>query len=151
MEVILKQDIKNLGYADDIVKVKNGFGRNYLIPRGMAVMADDAARKMHTETMKQRSHKLGKLKEDAERVASSLEGVTLSIPAKVGENGKLFGSVTSQHLVDVLKKMGYNIEKKHIQMPAEHVKQVGSYKADISLHREVKAKVSFDVVNAKEN
>ena len=110
MDIILKQDIKNLGYTDDVVKVRNGYGLNYLIPQGMAVIANPVNRKIHLEVVKQRSHKLGKLKGDAEKLASSLEGVTLNIPAKVGEKGRLFGSITSQNLVDMLKKMGYSIE-----------------------------------------
>jgi large subunit ribosomal protein L9 len=145
MEVILKQDVPKLGYADEIVKVRNGYGMNYLIPQGLAVIANDTTRKIHAETMKQRAHKLGKLKESAEKVAQSLEGVVLTIPAKVGENGKLFGSVTSQNLVDVLKKMGYNIERKQIVMPDENVKFTGTYTADLLLHREVKSKVTFEV------
>ena len=100
MEIILKQDIKNLGFTDDVVKVKNGYGLNFLIPNGMAVIANTVNRKIHTEVVKQRAHKLGKLKGDAEKLASSLEGVTLNITAKVGEKGRLFGSVTSQNLVE---------------------------------------------------
>ncbi len=146
MEVILKQDIKNLGYTDDIVKVRNGYGLNFLIPQGMAVLANPTNRKIHAEVVKQRSHKLGKLKMDAEKLATSLESVTLNIPAKVGEKGKLFGSVTSQNLVDVLKKMGYDIEKKHITMPEEHIKKTGTYTATVNVHRDIKAKLNFEVV-----
>jgi large subunit ribosomal protein L9 len=146
MEIILKQDIKNLGYADDIVKVRNGYGLNYLIPNGMAVIANPTNKKIHSEVVKQRSHKLGKLKMDAEKLSASLEGVTLHIPAKVGEKGKLFGSVTSQSLVDVLKKMGYDLDKKQITMPEEHIKKTGSYTATVNIHRDVKAKLNFEVV-----
>jgi large subunit ribosomal protein L9 len=146
MEVILKQDIKNLGYTDDVVKVRGGFGLNYLIPNGMAVIANPTNRKIHAEVVKQRAHKLGKLKGDAEKLAASLEGVTLNIPAKVGDKGKLFGSVTSQNLVDVLKKMGLDIDKKQITMPEEHIKKTGTYTATVTVHRDIKAKLSFDVV-----
>lgn len=104
MEVILKQDIKNLGYADEVVKVKNGYGLNYLIPRGFAVIASEANMKVHAETMKQRAHKMAKIKGDAEKLADAISSVTLTINAKVGENGKLYGSVTSQNIADTLKK-----------------------------------------------
>lgn len=146
MEVILKQDIKNLGYTDDVVKVRGGYGLNYLIPQGMAVIANPANRKIHAEVVKQRAHKLGKLKNDAEKLAASLEGVTINIPAKVGDKGKLFGSVTSQNLVDVLKKMGLDIDKKSISMPEEHIKKTGTYTATVNVHRDIKAKLNFEVV-----
>ncbi|MBL7924390.1 MAG: 50S ribosomal protein L9 [Bacteroidia bacterium] len=146
MEIILKQDVKNLGYADDIVKVRNGYGRNYLIPRGMAVIANDTNKKIHAEVIKQRAHKVSKLRMDADKLAAALEGVTLSIGAKVGENGKLFGSVTSQQLVDKLKSMGYAIEKKQVVMPEEHIKKTGSYTAEVIIHRDIRAKLNFEVV-----
>lgn len=146
MEVILKQDIKNLGYTDDVVKVRPGFGRNYLIPRGMAVIANETNKKIHKEVVRQRAHKVEKLKMDANKLAAALENVTLTIGAKVGENGKLFGSVTSQQLVDKLKSMGYAIDKKQITMPVEHIKKTGSYAAEVSVHRDIKAKLNFEVV-----
>lgn len=145
MEVILKQDIKNLGYADDIVKVRNGFGLNYLIPRGFAVIANDSNKKIHAEVVKQRAHKLNKLRQDADALVAKLESVTLSIGAKVGENGKLFGSITSQQLVEKLKSMGYEIDKKHIVMPEEHIKKTGSYTAEVIVHRDIRAKLNFEV------
>ncbi len=146
MEVILKQDIKNLGYADEVVKVKNGYGLNYLIPRGFAVIASEANMKVHAETMKQRAHKMAKIKGDAEKLADAISSVTLTINAKVGENGKLYGSVTSQNIADTLKKMGYSIDKKQITMPEEHIRKTGTYTAEVALHRDIKAKVNFDVV-----
>jgi large subunit ribosomal protein L9 len=146
MEVILKQDIKNLGYADDVVKVRGGYGLNYLIPNGFAVIANPTNRKINAEVVKQRAHKLGKLKMDAEKLVSSLEGVTINIPAKVGDKGKLFGSVTSQNLVDVLKKMGLDIDKKQISMPEEHIKKTGTYTATVTVLRDIKAKLNFEVV-----
>lgn len=146
MEIILKQDVKNLGYADDIVKVRNGYGRNYLIPRGMAVIANETNKKIHAETVKQRAHKLNKVRGDAEKLVAALEGVTLSIGAKVGENGKLFGSVTSQQLVDKLKGMGYEVDKKNVVMPEEHIKKTGSFIAEVIVHRDIRAKLNFDVV-----
>jgi len=145
MEIILKQDVKNLGYADDIVKVRNGYGRNYLIPNGYAVIANDTNKKIHAEVVKQRAHKIGKLRMDADKLAAALEGVTLSIGAKVGENGKLFGSVTSQQLVDKLKSMGYAIDKKQVVMPEEHIKKTGSYTAEVIVHRDIRAKLNFEV------
>ncbi len=146
MEIILKQDVKNLGYADDIVKVKNGFGLNYLIPQGMAIIASETNRKVHAEVVKQRSHKLDKIRNDATKLVAALESVTLNIPVKVGENGKLFGSVTSQQLVDMLKKMGYVIDKKQVLMPEDHVKKTGTYTAEIIVHRDIHAKLNFEVI-----
>lgn len=148
MEIILKQDVKNLGYADDIVKVRNGYGRNYLIPRGIAVIANETNKKIHAETMKQRAHKIQKVRMDADKLASALGSVTLTIGAKVGENGKLFGSVTSQQIVDKLKTMGYDIDKKNVVMPEDHIKKTGSYSAEVIVHRDIRAKLSFDVVEA---
>ena len=146
MEIILKQDVKNLGYSDEIVKVRNGYGLNYLIPRGFAIIANETNRKVHAEVVKQRSHKLDKVRQDAGRLVAALEGVTLNIPVKVGENGKLFGSVTSQQLVDMLTKMGYAVEKKNVVMPEDHIKKTGTYTAEIIVHRDIRAKLNFEVV-----
>jgi large subunit ribosomal protein L9 len=146
MEIILKEDVKNLGYAHDVVKVRNGYGLNYLIPRGLAVIASDSNRKMNEETLRQRSHKMEKIKAEADKVRSAIENVVLTITAKVGENGKLFGSVTTQQLSDVLKKMGHNIEKKNISLKEEHIKNLGTYTADVQLHRDVTVPVTFEVV-----
>ncbi len=146
MEIILKQDIKNLGFTDDIVKVRNGYGLNYLIPRGFGVIANDVNKKIHAEVVKQRAHKIDKIRMDAGKLVAALEGVTLNIPVKVGENGKLFGSVTSQQLVEMLNKMGYKIEKKQISMPEEHIRKTGTYSAEVIVHRDIRAKLSFDVV-----
>ncbi len=146
MEIILKQDVKNLGYTDDVVKVRNGYGLNFLIPRGMAVIASESNKKVHAEVIKQRAHKVDKIRQDADKLVAALESVTLNIPVKVGENGRLFGSVTSQQLSDMLKKMGYTIDKKQIAMPDDHIKKTGHYSADILLHRDIKAKLNFEVV-----
>jgi large subunit ribosomal protein L9 len=148
MEIILKQDVKNLGYAHDVVKVRNGYGLNYLIPRGLAVIATDANRKINEETLRQRAHKLEKIKGDAEKVKSAIENVVLTIPAKVGENGKLFGSITTQQISDVLKKMGHNIDKKNISLKEEHIKNLGTFVAEVQLHRDVTVPVTFEVVAA---
>lgn len=146
MDVILKQDVKNLGYADDIVKVRNGYGRNFLIPRGLAVIANETNRKVHQEIIRQRAHKASKMKMDAEKLQAALEGLTLNIAAKTGESGKLFGSVTTQQLVDKLKSIGYEIDKKNIHLPLDHIKQLGTYQADVTIHRDVKAKLTFEVI-----
>jgi len=146
MEIILKEDVKNLGYAHDIIKVRNGYGLNYLIPRGLAMIANDTNKKINEEVIRQRSHKIGKLKMEAEKVKSAIENVVLTIPAKVGENGKLFGSITTQQLADVLKRMGHTIEKRQISMKEDHIKNTGTYTAEIQLHREVVVPVTFEVV-----
>lgn len=146
MEIILKQDIKNLGFAHDVVKVRNGYGLNYLIPRGLAVIASDSNKKVNEEVIRQRSHKVEKLKMDAEKVKDAIENVVLTISAKVGENGKLFGSVTTQQLADVLKKMGHEIDKRQISMSNEHIKSTGTYTAEVTLHREVSVPITFEVV-----
>ena len=146
MEIILKEDVKNLGYAHDKVKVRDGYGLNYLIPRGLAMIANESNSKINQEIIRQREHKVSKLKMEAEKVKAAIESVVLTIPAKVGENGKLFGSVTTQQLADVLKKMGYTIEKRQISMSDDHIKTTGTYKAEVQLHREVVVPVTFEVV-----
>ncbi|MBT8196189.1 MAG: 50S ribosomal protein L9 [Bacteroidia bacterium] len=146
MEVILKQDVDHLGYTDDLVKVKPGYARNFLFPNGMAVVANEVNRKIHAETVKQRAFKAGQIVAEAQKVASSLEDVILSVPAKVGEKGKLFGSVTTQNIADILNKMGYKVDKKQISLPTESVKTLGAYVASLQLHREVKVPVNFEVV-----
>ncbi|MCC7232223.1 MAG: 50S ribosomal protein L9 [Bacteroidia bacterium] len=146
MEVILKQDLDNLGYADEIVKVRPGYARNYLIPRGLAIIANDQNRKILGETMKQRAHKAQKIKGDAESVAKQLESITLSIGAKVGDSGKIYGSVTSLQIADALAKHGVNVDRKKIHLETEHIKTLGTYSAVVNLHKDVKAKVTFEVV-----
>lgn len=146
MEVILKQDIKNLGYTHDVVKVKNGYGLNYLIPRGYAVIANEANRKINEETLRQRAHKLEKIKQDAESVKSAIENVVLTIKAKAGENGKLFGSVTTQQIADVLSGMGHEIDKRLISINDSQIKNLGTYTADVQLHRDVTVTLNFEVV-----
>lgn len=146
MEVILKQDLDNLGYADEVVKVKPGYARNYLIPRGFAVIATDSNRKMLTETLKQRSHKAQKIKGDAEAVAKQLETLTLKIGMKAGENGKIYGSVTALQIADALAKHGVNVDRKKVHLESEHIKALGTYAATVNLHKEIKVKVNFEVV-----
>ena len=144
MELILKVDVANLGYKDDIVKVKDGYGRNYLIPRGMAVIATESAKKVLAENLKQRAHKLAKIKADAEELAKKLETVSLTISAKVSEANAIYGSVGAAQIAEELAKLGYEIDRKIIVVDA--AKEVGSYSATVKLHKEVSVKVPFEVV-----
>ena len=146
MEIILKEDIVNLGYKNDIVTVKSGYGRNYLIPTGKAVIASPAAKKMLAEELKQRAHKLEKIKKDAEELAAKLEGVSLKIATKVSSTGTIFGSVGNIQIAEELAKLGHNIDRKIIYIK-ESVKEVGSYKAVLKLHKEVSVEVPFEVVS----
>lgn len=145
MEIILKEDVINLGYKNDIVNVKSGYGRNYLIPTGKAVIASPAAKKMLAEELKQRAHKLEKIKKDAEEMAAKLEGVSLTIATKVSSTGTIFGSVGNIQLADELAKLGHNIDRKLIVVK-DSVKEVGHYKAVIKLHKEVSVEIPFEVV-----
>lgn len=147
MEVILKQDVKNLGYKNDIVKVRPGYGRNFLIPRGIAILANDTTKKIHAENMRQRAHKEAKIKEEAEKLANKLKEVTVKVGAKAGENGKIFGSVTAVQLADALHKLGYEVDRRNISIEnAENVKTLGTYNAKARLHKEVLATFQFEVV-----
>ena len=145
MEIILKEDIKGLGYKNDVVAVKPGYGRNFLIPKGAAIMATESAKKVVAENVKQAAHKAEKLKTDALSIAEKLAGVTIEIKAKVGESGKIFGAVTSLQLSDVLKEKGFAIDRKKISFKGD-VKEVGEYTATIDLHKEVKQELKFKVV-----
>ena len=144
MEIILKEDIVGLGYKNDIVNVKPGYGRNYLIPTGKAVIASPSARKTLAEELKQRAHKLEKIKNEAQAVADKLAGVSLTIPTKVSATGSIYGSVNSLQISDELKKLGFEIDRKMIVV--KDVKEVGSYQATIKLHKEVSVEVPFEVV-----
>lgn len=144
MEIILKEDIAGLGYKNDIVKVKDGYGRNYLIPQGKAVIATESAKKVLAENERQRAHKLAKIKADAEALAAKLNGVKVSISAKVNEDGTIFGGVGAAQVAEALAAKGFEIDRKAIV--AETVKQAGEYTATINLHKEVKAEVAFEVV-----
>ncbi|MGB3848322.1 MAG: 50S ribosomal protein L9 [Tunicatimonas sp.] len=147
MEIILKEDIKNLGYKDDIVNVKGGYGRNFLIPQGMAVIASPSNKKMIQENIRQAAHKADKVKKDAEEIAKKLEGMTLQIPAKAGETGKIFGSVTTLQISDALKEKGLEIERKRININSD-IKTLGDYTAEIALHKEVRPEINIQVVEA---
>lgn len=146
MEIILKEDIVNLGYKNDIVTVKSGYGRNYLIPTGKAVIASPAAKKMLAEELKQRAHKLEKIKKDAEELAAKLEGVSLKIATKVSSTGTIFGSVGNIQIAEELAKLGHNIDRKIIVVK-DVVKEVGNYKAIVKLHKEVSVEIPFEVVS----
>jgi large subunit ribosomal protein L9 len=144
MEIILKTDIAGLGYKNDVVAVKPGYGRNYLIPQGFANMATSSNKKILAENLKQAAHKADKLKKDAEEMAAAIGEIVLDIAAKAGENGKIFGRVTNTQIADVLKSKGFNIDRKKITV--EDVKTIGVYKAVIDLHKEVKHPISVNVV-----
>ena len=144
MEIILKEDVINLGYKNDIVKVKDGYGRNYLIPQGKAVIATESAKKVLAENERQRAHKLAKIKADAEAQAAKLNGVKVTISAKVNEDGTIFGGVGAAQVAEALAAKGFEVDRKAIV--AETVKAVGEYTAIINLHKEVKAEVAFEVV-----
>lgn len=145
MEVILKDDVKHLGYKNDIVEVKPGYGRNYLIPQGLAVLADKTSRKVLAENMRQAAHKIEKIKNDAQDIANNIGDLTLEIPTKVGETGKIFGSVTTNQLADALKAKGHEVDRKRISFDQD-VKTAGEYTATLNLHKEVKHQIRFNVV-----
>lgn len=147
MELILLQDVEKLGFKDEIVTVKNGFGRNFLIPQGKAVLATEAARKVLAENLRQRAKKEDKIITDANTKAEAINGLIVKISAKTIEGGKqLFGSITSNHLADELEKMGHDVDRKFIKL--NNIKSVGVYDAEIRLHREVKVSVTVEVVAA---
>lgn len=147
MEVILKEDITNLGYKNDIVKVKNGYARNYLIPRKLAVLCTDSAKKVNTEDVKQKAFKEAKILKDAQKVADSLKDAVLSIGAKASTNGKIFGSVNSIQVAEAIKKQyNYDVDRKKITVDSDNIKELGSYSAKINLHKEIKVEIKFEVV-----
>ena len=145
MEVILKKDVENLGFVNDLVEVKNGYGRNFLIPQGMAMLATPSAKKVLAETMRQRAHRDEKLIKDAKKVATTLEEVTLKIMSKSADGDKLFGSVTNADVAEALAKQGHEFEKKFITIDGRNIKRVGSYVAHVRLHRELVFDLPFEV------
>ena len=146
MQVILLEDILNLGYKDDIVTVKNGYGRNYLIPQKKAVIASESAKKVLAENLRQRAHKLEKLKADAQALAAKLDGISLTIGAKTSSTGTIFGSVTNIQIAEELAKKGFEVDRKSIVIK-DPVKEIGSYKAIVKLHKEVAVEIPFEVVS----
>lgn len=145
MEIILKENVIGLGYKDDIVTVKDGYGRNYLIPTGKGVIASESAKKILAENLKQRAHKLAKIKADAEALAAKLSAVEpLKIVTKVSATGAIYGSVNALHIAEALSKLGFDIDRKIISL--KEVKEVGSYHATVNLHKEVSVEIPFEVV-----
>ena len=149
MELILKKDVEHLGFADDVVTVKPGYGRNFLIPNGLAVMATSSAKKVLAQTLKQRAHKEASNIKAAQEQADKLAALDLKITAKTGDGDKLFGSITTADVSDALAKNGVEIEKKFISVAGGTIKRLGQYEADVRFHREVSAKLIFNVVAEK--
>jgi len=146
MEVILKQDIPNLGYANETINVKPGYARNYLIPKGIAILATGTNKKILAEVLKQKSHKEAKVKNSAEDLAASLQNLTVKIGAKAAESGKIFGSVNTIQIAQALKdQFNFEIDRKKIHIDHEHIKELGTYKAKIILHKEVQIEITFEV------
>jgi large subunit ribosomal protein L9 len=144
MEIILKTDITGLGYKNDTVTVKPGYGRNYLIPQGFAMMATESNRKVVAENIRQAAHKVEKIKNDAQALADQIGDLTLTVAAKAGESGKIFGRVTNTQVADILRTKGYDIDRKKITI--DDVKTVGTYTATLDLHKDVKKAVTVEVV-----
>jgi len=146
MQVILLEDVANLGYKNEVVNVKSGYGRNFLIPQKKAVIASEPAKKVLAENLRQRAHKLEKIKTDAQTLAAKLEGMALTIGAKTSSTGTIFGSVTNIQIADELAKKGIEIDRKIIHIN-EPIKEVGSYKAVVKLHKDVSVELSLEVVS----
>ena len=149
MELILREDVQNLGFKDDIVTVKNGYGRNFLIPQGKAVLATSSAKKVLAENLKQRAFKEQKLIDDANKLGKALLALEIKIASKVGSGDKLFGSIGAQDLADAFGKGGQEIEKKFISLPGRTIKRLGAYVATVRLHREVGVEVPFEIIPEK--
>jgi large subunit ribosomal protein L9 len=145
MEIILKEDVTGLGYKDDVVIVKDGYGRNFLIPQGKAIVASPSAKKVLAENLKQRAHKIAQMKKDAETLAASMNGAALTIGAKVSSTGKIFGSVGAIQVAEGLAKAGFEVDRKSIVIK-DAVKEIGHYVAVVKLHREVSVEIPFEVV-----
>jgi len=146
MQIILTQDIENLGQKDDIIIVKNGYARNYLIPKKMAVLATESARKMLEENKKQRAHKESRIRNDAESLSSRMSGLKLTIGVKASSTGKIFGSVTPLMIAEAINKNGFEIERKQVVVADDHIKEVGSYTVKVKLHKEVYVELPMEVV-----
>ncbi len=147
MEVILKKNVDKLGYANEIVNVKPGYGRNFLIPQGYSSLATASAKRAHEEMMKQKAHKENKLEIEAQEIASKLADVTVSIVTKAGENGKIFGSVNTLQLAEALRKEGFDIDRKSLKIKDEPIKEIGTFEAEANLFRGVKQAFKFEVVS----
>ncbi len=149
MELILKEDVQNLGFKDDLVTVKDGYGRNYLIPNGMAILATPSAKKVLAENLRQKAHKESQIVEGANKIAEALKSLEIKIPAKTGEADRLFGSVTNIDLASALVNEGHEIDRKFISIKGGSIKRTGPYEAQIRLHREVVVDFPFEVVPEK--
>jgi large subunit ribosomal protein L9 len=147
MEVILKKNVDKLGYANEIVNVKPGYGRNFLIPQGYASLATASTKRAHEEMMKQKAHKENKLELEAQEIAAKLADVTVSIVTKAGENGKIFGSVNTVQLAEALRKEGFDIDRKSLKIKDEPIKEIGTFEAEANLFRGVKQAFKFEVVS----
>lgn len=151
MKVILKEDVINLGYANDVVNVKNGYARNYLFPQKLAILATDSNMKILAENIKQRSRKLEKIKSEAEELAKLLSNITVKLNVKATEEGTIYGSVTNMMIADALKEdNNISIDRKRIVVNEQHIKTVGSYRATINLHKEVHVEIPLEVVASAE-
>ena len=146
MEIILKQDVEHLGYANDVVKVKEGYARNFLLPRGLAISATPSEKKQLAETLKQRAHKEAKIKDEAIKIADGLENKTLKNGAKAGEAGKIFRSVNTIQIADAIRALGFEVDRKNIKLKGEAIKNLGKYEAEVVFHRDVIRTIPFDVV-----
>jgi large subunit ribosomal protein L9 len=147
MEIILKQDVNNLGSKDDIMTVKDGYARNFLIPRGLATVATSSALKVHAENIKQRAHKEAKVKEEALVIAEKMKGMKLTIGAKTSSKGKIFGSVNTIQIAEAINAQGYNVERKNILIKDDLIKEVGNYTAKVKLHKEVSVEIAFEIIS----
>lgn len=147
MNIILKQDLTNLGHKDDIVSVKDGYARNYLIPKGYAINATAQNKKVHEEILRQRAHKEAQLKDAALKLAEDMKNVTLSIGAKTSTKGKIFGSVNTIQIAEALKVKGFEVERKHISISDDLIKEIGNYSATVKLHKEVLVDIPFEIVS----
>ena len=147
MEIILKQDVANLGHKDDIVTVKNGYAANYLIPQGFAIMATPSAKKVHAENLRQRAHKEAKIREEATALAAKLEGLTVKVTTKVSGTGKVFGSVNNIQVAEALAALGYEIDRRNITFAeGDKVQEVGTFEATVNCYKEIKANINVEVV-----
>ncbi len=148
MEIILKQDVLNLGHKDDIVKVKNGYALNYLIPQGFAIMATESAKKIHAENMRQRAHKEAKLREDAQALAAKLEGLQVTVATKVSASGKIFGSINNIQVAEALAAKGFELDRRSITITQEDkLQEVGIYDAIVKCYKDIKANIKVEVVS----
>ena len=147
MEIILKQDVNNMGSKGDIVIVKDGYARNFLIPKGFATMATVSAKKVLAEDIKQRAHKEAKIKAEAEKIAAKMNGIKLVIGAKTSSTGKIFGSVNTIQIAEALQSKGFEVDRKNIRMQEEQIKEVGTYQAKVKLHKDIYVEIDFEVIS----